>query len=529
MEANTILKSLCKLGNEHKIFLAILLFSMLIRLFTFTGLTNCHSQDDSLYVNAIISIIENTFTFPKNLINEKYANPVWVPTTRIGMLYPTAFFTMLLGTKSYVFPLFSLLSFFGMLTAIYVFSLKLWSKTIGEIACFLVSIYPLNVIYSTRIMPDVPMTFFSVLGIFIFLYAPKSKRKKLCLFLSGAMIGIGYLIKPLGVIALLPLIASSIIQKRKREILPITLGFTLIFLLELLYFFYFTGEMFYKFELLSKIYKQKFEIEYGLHEPSGIFYMFNFYFPHGYEFFYHLKKLFNIFPFEKTMVFHGYLGIAGIASCACMLLFKKLRKFSFIVLWALLIYLYLEFGATYITVENGKINYFLIFKEADSEKLEQILIIPLCISTAIVLSHAPKNIRIFLLLLLFFTSMFAVWKTHHVFNDGMKDIRTAAEILKNLPPKTVYTDYLAIGQLNYYLDYSYPGRFVNFYGKDIKELRDGYIIVGGARGCDIVGDVIYSISPKFVFLPPESWKLIAEFQNKKTSYRAVNMRIYEIR
>ena len=199
------------------------------------------------------------------------------------------------------------------------------------------------------------------------------------------------------------------------------------------------------------------------------------------------------------------------------------------VAWMLFIYVYLEIGMSYLSVKNNKLQYFCIFKEGDSEKLEQILVIPLLMTSSIALSLFPKKIRYICLVFLFSSSLFAVFKSYDVFKDGINDILYASTILKNLPPKTVFSDYLAISQLDHYLDYSYKGNFINFYGLHIEDIKNGYVIVGGARGCDIVGSTVLRTHPQFVFSPPENWRLIKEIPGKKTWYREITMKIYEVK
>ncbi len=521
-------KGIEKFIRKHRTFLAILIFAILLRFLTFTGLVACHSQDDGLYLNAALSILRGDFHFSRELIDQKYANPVWIPSTRIGMLYPTAFFAMIFGLKSFAFSIFPLLCSLGMLIAIYVFFLEIGHKSVGEIASLLLAVYPLNVIYSTRIMPDVPMTFFSLLGVLLFLSAEEQKLRTSYVFLSGTLIGFSYLIKPLGMVTLLPLMLISIVQRSWRKLLLLMSGFTLILCFEAFYFFSFTGDVLFKFKLLEKVYHEKYEVEYGIKEPQR-FLSINFYLPAHYDFFAHARRLLDLHPFDRSMIFHGYLGVIGVLSAALTILWRRLRKFWPFIVLLLLVYLYLEFGATYVAFNEHGVDYFFIFKEADLEKQELLLVPLLCISIATVLTNIRRReLATFLLLILVFSSLLALEKTFHVFDDSVRDVRDAAKLLRSLPPKTVYTDYLAIGQLNYYLDFSYPGTFVNFYGKSVSAIKDGYVIVGGARGCDIVGDYIYSITPEFAFSPPSAWKLIAEFRRDKTNYRKVDMLIYEV-
>ncbi|WP_125740468.1 hypothetical protein [Candidatus Korarchaeum cryptofilum] len=74
-------------SERQIIFISIVLaIFILVRVFFHTGLINCQSQDDGLYLAYSRALIRGNLDFPTGLVNEKYVNPVWVPKLRLGML-----------------------------------------------------------------------------------------------------------------------------------------------------------------------------------------------------------------------------------------------------------------------------------------------------------------------------------------------------------------------------------------------------------------------------------------------------------
>jgi len=307
------------------------------------------------------------------------------------------------------------------------------------------------------------------------------------------------------------------------------MGFVLIFLLETAYFYKETGFPFYRISLIKKAHLEKMGIEYRLTSPSYNLGFLNLFYPNGYDFFQHFKSMINPFPLNSDFIPYGYLFILTFLSILYIIFFKK-REAYFLILWFLVFYLYLEFGFTDIFLQkNGSqyaINYFFIFKETDSSKLANILTLPSILLASYFLIKSPPVLRVFLIILLILTSTIAIEKNYSLLKDGMKDTKEAAMILKDLPPKKVYTDYLAMGQINYFLTDSYSGDFININVMLPDRVKDGYVVVGGARGCDITGNHVLDSVPKFALNPPSEWILIGEIPGKTTWYRSQNMKIY---
>ena len=75
---------------------------------------------------------------------------------------------------------------------------------------------------------------------------------------------------------------------------------------------------------------------------------------------------------------------------------------------------------------------------------------------------------------------------------------TVAEYIEKHPEKTYYADYLATGFLRYKLKYN-PNVKIEDIGRlnGPADLGSDIMIVGGARGVDIHGDVVMNIIPEW--------------------------------
>ncbi len=160
---------------------------------------------------------------------------------RLGLLLPTALSFCLFGVNQYSAALFPMLCAFGSIIVIYLLGRELFDKKSAFWAAFLYVFFPLNIIYSTTLYPDLPASFFLGLSILVFIKASNHKgNAALSLFLvSGIILGVAYLIKEVVLLAVL-IYAVIIIDglKNKKSIRWASffvLGLILVIIAEALY------------------------------------------------------------------------------------------------------------------------------------------------------------------------------------------------------------------------------------------------------------------------------------------------------
>ena len=144
-----------------------------------------------------------------------------------------------------------------------------------------------------------------------------------------------------------------------------------------------------------------------------------------------------------------------------------------------------------------------------------------------------KFIVLVVIIFLFLSSCFFVEKTRNYFEDGIKDMKEVSKLVPQLN-KTIYTDYLAVMEINYFTGFKYENKIRDFNNiKKENQLRDSYVIIGGSRSSDIYWEEPMESVPDFIKpivkgITNNKWKLIKEIKGKKTDYRKYDLRVYYV-
>jgi len=113
----------------------------------------------------------------------------------------------------------------------------------------------LDVVNSTKLLSDLPSAFFASLSVFLFLISEKItiRTKKYLLYLiSGISLGVAFTIREMTILILLFFLAYVIYRKRIRiNYLIIGIGFLAVILSEMVFFYNYTGNLLFKFDLLT--------------------------------------------------------------------------------------------------------------------------------------------------------------------------------------------------------------------------------------------------------------------------------------
>jgi 4-amino-4-deoxy-L-arabinose transferase-like glycosyltransferase len=138
------------------------------------------------------------------------------------------------GSHPFIFPLilYLIIKTFGMnaftihlpnlilgtllIPLVYFFGKRIYNKQVGLMAAGIISVLPSLVSYSRSILLDLPLTFFSLLTLFLFYLAIKKRKKSYNIFIaSGIVLGLCCLFKETGILNLIPL--SFLLYKNKNE------------------------------------------------------------------------------------------------------------------------------------------------------------------------------------------------------------------------------------------------------------------------------------------------------------------------
>ncbi|MCX5855485.1 MAG: hypothetical protein NTZ24_13110, partial [Deltaproteobacteria bacterium] len=213
------------------------------------------------------------------------------------------------------------------------------------------------------------------------------------------------------------------------------------------------------------------------------------------------------------------------------------RIIAILLIWAVAGYITLEFAP----VSIGEIfsnNRYCLFPK-DPRFLLYMSIPVVCIGAFCFYSmRRHRKLMFTCLLFVAAVSIFSLNTIRNYYHDGIKDVIEAAAYIKAHPEKTYYTDYLASGFLRYRLQYNPIYKIVDIGNlKSEAELGDGILILGGARGVDVLGAVPLEIIPQwakkqYFGLRKSNPACIKELHNpppySNIRYRKYNMKIFTV-
>ncbi len=460
-----------KLGNTKLLLFLIVLFGLLLRLAFFSGIG---TSDDLAYSKFAVSMDEGIDP-----------NASQTLATRLGIIYATTFSYSLFGINDLSSVLFVLLTSLGSIVLIFYFGKLLFNERAGLMAAFLLSFFPLDVVYATKLLSDIPSAFFMALGVYIFLYSEIKQKLKYGAgyILSGIFIGIGYLVRESAVlIALFFIIYIAYKRRIKKEYFLVPLGILIIFAIELSLFFSLTNDPLFKMHI-SPQHLAKATIAHDffgrLDFPTGL-----------------LHYPYIILTNNLISYFYIFIGIAMIY----LLIYKRKETYT-MMFWFLSLLLYLSFG-------SASLTQYIPFRAVD--RYLSIITIPGILLLALLLSEKKyiikKAVMPISLIFLVLVSISSVY---------VREDRNVLHNLKAMYPdleqldKTIYIDKRSIMALNYISGYKsmidampYPDTLSN--------IKDSYVVINRDMIKKLREANRKKVFPEEVDNPPAEWKVIKE-------------------
>jgi 4-amino-4-deoxy-L-arabinose transferase-like glycosyltransferase len=209
----------------------ILLLALLIRLFTFCGYQG--TPDEMINVDIIRQIIHGTWpTYDDDQHIVEMIMPV-----RIGFVGVSAALVKLFGFSDFSVAIYPLCA--SLLTVLVVYFLgRRWvGEAAGLWAALLFAVFPLDIIFATKLYSESVLTFYFALSVLLFFIAEREgsgRRSALAGFFAGLVIGFAYLHKETaGFFCVLFALIGSVNMIRERKILWryvfLLLGFAVVF------------------------------------------------------------------------------------------------------------------------------------------------------------------------------------------------------------------------------------------------------------------------------------------------------------
>jgi len=479
------------------ILLAILVFAFLLRIHFFVGMG---FNDDTSYTEYANSLMKNKLD---PLIHEK---TTWV--TRVGVYLPIYLTWKLFGVSEFSTSLYFLLSSIGSIVVCYLLGKKLFDSNVGLISAFLLSIFPLNIIYSTQIGPDIPFQFLSTLSVLVFILFETTLRRKYAIF-TGFLFGVLYLIKSTVFLIFPILILYSFItylsnpkgffsKERVVGYSFVLLSFFLVFSLQLVYFHNLTGRWFFLEDT------RRYSLTHDMNSNSDVFW--------------YIRDMFNLkskyFTWIHDLPLFGFI-FYFVLLASIYLVIKRNVNGIFLVLWILFIFSFFEFGIQFICT---KVFSYCLY--ARHPRFLTIISIPSIILVGKFLSGLYKKhkfIVIFLLIFILTTNMFYTYYTHTFLRSEMNRFEKLATFIKENKITEIYVpDSWSVSKLRFFIGYNDSIR-IKSYSCDIIECSKRYYNYSLFlnRTYVVVNISPYEVSnptsyPLFKFEIPSKWKLIRE-------------------
>jgi len=481
----------------------ILIFALFLRLYFFVGIGY---NDDSYYLETAEKIYKGYGFHPSNYVQ-------W--DIRIGIIFPVVLMWKLFSINELSTSIFFILYSLGSIVVTYFIGTELFNKKVGLISAFLLSIFPLEIIYATQVGPDIPFQFTSALAILFLIKSQKSKnRKTLFLFLSGVFLGVSYLFKEMLPITILIMIFYIIWQNKlnKKKFFYVfrkdaminyfllLLGFLLIFFSQVFYFYVVTGQWFFG----EKV--REYAFTHDLNSNSDLLWyptaMFN------------IRSTFFNWIHDKPLF--GFIYYFVVLAIVYLILKKELGKSLFLIVWLLLFFAFFEYGLQFFCTKI--MNYCLYSRHP---RFLTVFSIPAMILLGRLLefdkSKIKRIISIIIIIFLTITSLFYSYQSWLFLRNSMNYIKLTVEYLENLPLKIIYIpDGWSISKLKFF--FKYNDTFVNnlkvydcltincniSYYDNGTYITDAYVVTW-LNPYTYINQNSY---PNFMKNPPENWLLI---------------------
>jgi hypothetical protein len=461
-----------KKQNTKLILLLIVLLGLLLRLVFFSGMGTSDSLSYSKAANFIDQGID--------------PDSVLTLSTRLGLIYPTSFAYELFGINDFSSVLFVLITSIATIILSFYFGKLLFNEKIGLLASFLLAFFPLDVIYSTKLLSDIPSAFFMALGVYLFLYSEKNQLKhNLGYLFSGISIGIGYLIREsVLLIALFFIIYMIYKRKIKKEYFLVPLGILIIFTIEALLFLNLTADPLYRTTSANEFLEEsaaKHNYAGRLDFPTGLL---------------HYPWLFLT---NKLLLFF-YIPIF----IATLYLLRRKEAYN-LLFWFIPLLLYLSFGSTSFTQ-------YIPFRAVD--RYTSIITIPAILLLAVFLTEKKeimKKIMPLTILTLVLSSTAVIYLQDN--RNLLADLKESYPTLADLD-KTIYIDSRSIQAIDYISGYKNKAKFLP-YPESLSNIKDSYIVINKNMIRNLIQANKNLILPQEIADPPKTWQVIKEVGKEK--------------
>ena len=507
--------------------------------------------DDPTYLQSAYKIFQGVDYIPDKVFWE----------LRIGVYYPIAFFWKLFSINDLSASIYFILCSLGSIVVTYYIAKEFFSVRVALFSSFLLSIFPLNIIYSTQIGPDIPFQFLTGLAVLFFIYQEKNKPKSSfhALF-CGIFIGFSYTVRST-VILLLPLFLCYIFlqvlknrdlkylfnRKKMIRYFLILLGFFLIFSVQLVHFYNITGEWFYVEN------GRGYNFSHGLNDNSNHWWypaeMFSFESDiirsFGVDLKHHIDDSYGYFDTIHDEPLFGFLYYFVVSASIWFLYKRESNTYFFILWWSGFFFFFEFFLQFYCTTLCNYCVYGRAPRFLTSFSIPAVILAGKFLyfdKASLLKGDNIKKIRsslcILFIIFLISTSIVFAYQGSKFLRNGMGDVRETVEYLQSLPPKTIYVSHPEfIYKSKYFFRYNetYLNNIKLFNCDEIDcdnfsydagdFISDSYVVIKVLPYWKVWKDSLGF--PSFFFNPPKNWVLLKEIKlDNYGIFKEYNPKIY---
>jgi hypothetical protein len=297
----------------------LFLLALLLRLACFTGIIG---SDDLGYSGYAQLIAEG-----------RYVPEYHHFATRYGLILPVGLIYALVGINEWSTIALPLLASSLSVVLLALIGTRLFGLRVGLIAGLLYATFPIELRYATVLVPEPLAEFYVLLAVLV--HVRTENRAPVALgALAGACLGIAYLTKEPALFVVPALFIDAALRRRWRQALGIAVGLGAIIACEHTYYLVTSGDVLFRFHALTLHNK------ISTPDPSrGV----------ALDLAY---RLFKSYP-RMMLVPNEHFGLHSlvtlILSAVAFWWFRKDRRTYFLLIWASLPWLYLDFGSSSFT------------------------------------------------------------------------------------------------------------------------------------------------------------------------------------
>lgn len=515
-----------RLRRNESALLGILLVALLVRCVFFVGVNYALDQDEGIYLDQARNMLRGEYRVN---FTDKPADYIPDPAEAFQFRYPMvvapAVFFYLFGINDGAAGAFALLCSLGAVFLTHRIARLFADEPSALLAAFLHALFPLDVMFATRLMPDGPMALFFWLAVYLLIRAdrcpvptgwrPRWDREGLFLA-SGVAVGMCYFIKlstvfiagVMGVYVLASIISTQRLNWRYGLV---GVGFFMVLCAEGLCYYAQGDDFWLNLKMNTRVFEGKIvnESPVKIEVIPGVF---NFWIMDPTITWYYTRQIFeSLNPFTPSLL--GWFWAVGLAAVA--VIFRNRDRGQYVVAaWFVVLYLMLEFMPVRILFNQDgvSLNYYLVSQRMRYMTVVTLPTVLLCAVFARRLSRFWM--RSLVVAVLAVTSVASIQYYHGWFRAGVASLNDAAELLAKLTPRLIYTDYIARNHFDYRLGL---GRSRELNQMPVP-LENCYVLVGGTRGMDISWEAVRDFRKEALERRDSSWVEIAVIPNPAKDY-----------